>query len=485
MLYRVSGTNSSYTSKSFRLTGTTLLVSPPTDTSATGLNSLSFLGVQGIENVQQYGTKVFPIGEYGNCFVGKGWSSAYQSEYKNRLVYTPLFVDDSQLPELNNNSLLYSEVFRKNGEYLITSTNTVSIPQQVATYYVNLDNTVFIVLYISNVEVDGVEYDYIVARYRSTRGYSSSSDITLSCSWNSFNRGYRDGQEFSLIIGAGSKIRFKNSIIDDRLEALFAYAEEVPPYKITIYNYKGDEVVASRAEIPAIKKVLLVTSGDEKFLTLTGVNDTSYSLQWETPQIEGKNFVGLSTTPNSNRAIIYDNVETIVSWVGDIVLYEAYGTYRPPATSFDINLYKNSAEVNRVDKGMFLEGVGTLSGALRDECSLITPSIVYQSPDVPTFNYVYIPIFNRYYYVTSLSSVGKNVWRMELNCDVLMTYKDAIFMLQGVVGRQENEFNPLLVDTEIPAQSNPIVQVIDIPSDAFNTQTSDGGHNFLMTVIGA
>lgn len=153
---------------------------------------------------------------------------------------------------------------------------------------------------------------------------------------------------------------------------------------------------------------------------------------------------------------------------------------------FDIELYKNSAEVNRVDKTDYLTGVGTLSGALREECSMLTPSIVYQSEDVPTFNYVYIPIFNRYYYVTSLSSVSKNVWRMELNCDVLMTYKEQIFLLQGVIGRQETDFNPLLVDNELPTQNNPIIEVIDIPSDAFNTQKKGTGiYNFLLTVVGA
>jgi hypothetical protein len=74
---------------------------------------------------------------------------------------------------------------------------------------------------------------------------------------------------------------------------------------------------------------------------------------------------------------------------------------------------------------------------------------------------------------------------MELNCDVLMTYKEQIFLLQGVIGRQEIDFNPLLVDNELPTQNNPIVEVIDIPSDAFNTQTSDAGHNYVITVIGA
>lgn len=205
-----------------------------------------------------------------------------------------------------------------------------------------------------------------------------------------------------------------------------------------------------------------------------------------TPQeIEGYRINGFTDVANSKSPIFPLNQDIDISINTDYSFYETYGTYKPPATTFNINLYQNSAEVNRVDKGDYLVEVGTLSGALREECSILTPSIVYQSENVPTFNYVYIPIFNRYYFVTSLSSVNKNLWRMELNCDVLMTYKEQILLLQGVIGRQEIDFNPLLIDNELPTQNNPIVEVIDIPSDAFNTQTSNGGHNFLLTVIGA
>lgn len=268
-------------------------------------------------------------------------------------------------------------------------------------------------------------------------------------------------------------------------EWLLSVADPIYPYSYTVKDYSGDTILSSIIESPSMVNADLVVVGKQKTLTLTGSNGQEYTLRWESETPEGKSFLGLSNNPNSNRVILPANSSIGVSWSGDYVLYEAYGTYRPPATTFDINLYQNSAEVNRVDKGQFLVGVGTLSGALREECSMLTPSIVYQSSDVPTFNYVYIPIFNRYYYVTSLSSVSKNVWRMELNCDVLMTYKNEILLLQGVIGRQEIDFNPLLVDNELPTQNNPIVEVIDIPSDAFNTQTSDAGHNYVITVIGA
>ena len=249
-------------------------------------------------------------------------------------------------------------------------------------------------------------------------------------------------------------------------------------------NNNGD-VEQSFTEQSPITQLMFNYEGNNVeciFKTLTGDTVGSYI-----PTIpEGKKLTGFALIPNATRVQFGLGLLTTIYIDYNVDFYPVFSTYRPPATTFDITLYQNSAEVNRVDKGMFLEIVGTLSGALRDECSLITPSIVYQSSDVPTFNYVYIPIFNRYYYVTSLSSVGKNVWRMELNCDVLMSYRDEIRLLQGVVGRQEIDFNPMLVDSELPTQDNPDVTVLNIPSTAFKSHTnvSDNFYNFVLTVIG-
>lgn len=253
-----------------------------------------------------------------------------------------------------------------------------------------------------------------------------------------------------------------------------------------IKSEDGASVLTSITNASPITKVLFEYNDSTstlayKFTTLSG--DIIGNVRVDNP--EGKRIVGLSLSAKG-RINFPLGTEVTVSIYQNTSFYISNQTYRPPATVFDITLYQNSAEVNRVDKGQFLTPVGSLLGALRDECSMLTPSIVYQSPDVPTFNYVYIPIFNRYYFVTSLSSVSKNVWRMELNCDVLMSYKNEILLLQGVVGRQEIDFNPMLVDSELPTQDNPEVEIVNIPSTAFLSHTNITGnlYNFVLTVIG-
>lgn len=362
------------------------------------------------------------------------------------------------------------------------------IPSAVGTNYSLAFSTVKVKCHFNN-----DYYDYIA--FTTGKAYSASGYQSEGFGSNYTALGFIKAENSnSLSLHVTSWSGYVNQIIDfgdtpqivpTAFKAFFDdNFEYIYPYSYTVKSSNGRDILASITESPSMVEAVVTYVGNQKTLKLRGSNDVEYVLTWLSETPEGKTFLGLSNTPDTNRVILPVGIDSSVSWSGDFVLYESYGTYRPPATTFDINLYQNSAEVNRVDKTDYLTSVGTLTGALREECSMLTPSIVYQSSDVPTFNYVYIPIFNRYYYVTSLSSVSKNVWRMELNCDVLMSYKEQIFLLQGVIGRQEIDFNPLLVDNELPTQNNPIVEVIDIPSDAFNTQSS-AGHNFLMTVIGA
>ena len=285
-----------------------------------------------------------------------------------------------------------------------------------------------------------------------------------------------------------SIIEFANTEIPETLANWFlSFLDVVYPYTYTVKDYTGEITLSEITESPPMSKALLTVIGNQKTLTLTGINGMEYPIKWSSEPIEGKQFTGLANSPKSNKISIPINTPLDVSFADNITWYEGYGKYQPPATTFDINLYQNHAESNRVNKEQLLVSVGTLSGALREECSMLTPSITYQSSDVPTFNYVYIPIFNRYYFVTSLASVSKNMWRMELKCDVLMSYKEQILSLHGVIGRQENDFNDFLIDDKIITQKDSIVEVLN-PSSSdptpFDTRKGFDDYIYALTVIG-
>ena len=214
--------------------------------------------------------------------------------------------------------------------------------------------------------------------------------------------------------------------------------------------------------------------------TLTGIITGEYT---SIPP-EDKKTTGYAFTPNAPRRRIPTNIEYAVNIDESVTFYEVYSTYSPPATTFNINLYKNRAEVNRVDKSAYLVEDGVLTGALREECSLIAPSITFRYSDVPSFNYVYIPIFKRFYFVTGITSVAQNLWRMSLSCDVLMTWREEIGELTAIIARQENSFNPLLIDSELPAQANQNITVTEFPAGGFNTADAIA-YPFVLTVVGA
>lgn len=168
----------------------------------------------------------------------------------------------------------------------------------------------------------------------------------------------------------------------------------------------------------------------------------------------------------------------------------------------DIILYNNSAEKIRVDKTEFLNGILTLTGTLRNACSIIKPSIiidvkakvkvwdddsnnVIDDSSIYTVydymdkflgcNYVHIPEFNRYYFVDNITSLNQNLWQIDLTVDTLMSFKDDIYSLSGIVSRNEFLFNKLLKDEKISYQYNKNIELIDV--DDITTYHIEFGKN--------
>lgn len=150
--------------------------------------------------------------------------------------------------------------------------------------------------------------------------------------------------------------------------------------------------------------------------------------------------------------------------------------------SLDMNLYHNNAEQNRLDKTNFLENVSTLNGYLRDKTSITNPSIIIEMSEFPTFNYVYLPKFNRYYYVTNILSIATNLWQIDMHVDVLMSYKDKILLQSAIIERNEYEWNPYLIDSSLPVSKEPNITVEEVPQSIINTG-QPANRNFILMVV--
>lgn len=354
-----------------------------------------------------------------------------------------------------------------------------------------------------NVAVNGVPYRAICLVYGKSEWDSTNSVANKFAGssiavYNEYTDPYTQPPDFTLLTTDYNtnelKSIYKNMVWDfgslpQEVPLYFANfintaATPIYPHTFTVKSQDGANVLGSLTEVPAMVDASVNVIGKVKTLTMTGTNGQSYNISWESnPPAAEKQFLGLAYEANEKRASIPIGITIPVTWDSSLNLYEVYGTYRPPVTTFDINLYQSSAEVNRVDKTDYLTGVGTLSGVLREECSINAPSITFKQTTVPAFNYVYIAAFARYYYVTDIISISKDIWRMSLTCDVLMSWKDDIRALTAIIARQENSFNPLLLDSELPAQANQNITVAEFPEGGFTTGTIE--RPFLLTVVGA
>lgn len=150
-----------------------------------------------------------------------------------------------------------------------------------------------------------------------------------------------------------------------------------------------------------------------------------------------------------------------------------------------ISLYKSSAERNRVNKLPFLSGIVTLNGTLREQCSVLQPSIILNldpkvlaqtiprgnviddngnivtddegNPVIWSYitqilgcNYARIPTFDRWYFVTDITCIRNNLFRVDMRVDTLMSFRQEILAISPHISRYQGSTNYLIPD-DLPA----------------------------------
>ena len=101
----------------------------------------------------------------------------------------------------------------------------------------------------------------------------------------------------------------------------------------------------------------------------------------------------------------------------------------------NILLYKTTNANNDLNKT--ISDKVELVGALREASSVIAPSILIQSNPIG-YNYAYIPEFGRYYYIKNITAFRKGAYIVDLKCDVLMSFREEILHMSGIVSRLTN-----------------------------------------------
>ena len=88
----------------------------------------------------------------------------------------------------------------------------------------------------------------------------------------------------------------------------------------------------------------------------------------------------------------------------------------------ELQIYNNNSNTNVLNKNITL--VNTLDFSLKTDNSILHPILILKN--YSTGNYCYIEKFKRYYYITDIKLLTGGLYQLQLEVDVLMTYKDVI-----------------------------------------------------------
>ena len=105
----------------------------------------------------------------------------------------------------------------------------------------------------------------------------------------------------------------------------------------------------------------------------------------------------------------------------------------------EIQFFYNQSDDRQINK--IIEPGPVLQGEFREESNLMNPSILIQSNEVFRYNYCYIEEFQRYYSISSVTVIRTGLYRVEMNVDVLMSFRHHLLNLSVIVDKQTEHFN--------------------------------------------
>ena len=117
-----------------------------------------------------------------------------------------------------------------------------------------------------------------------------------------------------------------------------------------------------------------------------------------------------------------------------------------------ITLYSIDVDPRTMPKPL-VDGTGK-TGSLRNAAEVVNP-VILVSGNVDA-NYLYIPDFNRYYFINSITHEITGVSTIYAHCDVLQSFYDEIINLPCIVKKAESNgaFNSFIPDNTYHDKNN-------------------------------
>lgn len=133
----------------------------------------------------------------------------------------------------------------------------------------------------------------------------------------------------------------------------------------------------------------------------------------------------------------------------------------------DIVFMNNSSDVDTINK--VLSTVTTLTGNLKNNCSIETPTVIINNSGMINANYAYIPEFGRYYYITDQIILSNNCVSISMKVDALESFKNEILSLSAIVEQSTSNNDKYVSDEVWLAKVKKSTTIMNFPSGLLDT----------------
>ena len=149
----------------------------------------------------------------------------------------------------------------------------------------------------------------------------------------------------------------------------------------------------------------------------------------------------------------------------------------------EVNLFTTTDDKRVVNKT--LTAVKTIQCSVYDKCDIYKPQLLIEyDANIYTTNYMYIPTFQRYYFITNVTLDAGKRMIVYGDLDVLYTYRASIAGVTATVVRNEFAEDNLLVDPIATFTPQKEVKALQFPDTPFNAREIGSAKNFVMVIGG-
>lgn len=96
-----------------------------------------------------------------------------------------------------------------------------------------------------------------------------------------------------------------------------------------------------------------------------------------------------------------------------------------------------TASANELVSKVITTRYSRLNAHIKENSSVISPTLIIDTVDVTGINYLYIPAWGRYYYITDIVAIDASHIQITARCDVLKSFESEIRRSSAIIDKQQ------------------------------------------------